>query len=87
MRLEHPSGCACPAPEILESGIVLSVHTCPLCLSWERGRRSAGFIQVELFPTEEGSGDQREGHEAMDACLEPDPSETLTAIRAVDPQF
>ena len=83
-RLEHPSGCDCPPPEFTDGGrLVVSVHTCPVCLKWERERR---MLQVELFPTEEGKGTDVTGPETLDEYAE-DPSEVLAAIRAVDPTF
>ncbi len=87
MEIQHPSGCECPAPEYLGRGeIVLSVVTCPICLAWERGRRSAGCLeQVELF-VEEGVVTSSEGDEP-DGMVCPDSSETLAEIRSVDPWF
>jgi len=64
-----------------------SVQTCPLCLPVgsithmiEDGR------QLELLE-EEGVSTGVSGHESYDPCYEPDPSETLAAIRAADPSF
>ena len=87
-RLRHPSGCDCPPPVISEGGdLVLSVSSCPICLAWEAGRRSAGWIQVELLPTEEGRGTAETGHETLDEYAGPDPSEILREIRSLDPSF
>ena len=61
---------------------MLSVNTCPICLKWERERR---YGQWDLFPTDRvASALERDDHTGP---LEEDPSETLAAIRAVDPSF
>jgi len=83
--LEHPSGCDCPAPTVIDGGrVVLDVHTCPRCLEWERLRRY-GQLEMDL---EDGAGvaDALEGDD-MVGHLEEDPSDTLVAIRAADPSF
>ena len=82
-ELEHPSGCDCPAPTVIDGGIVvLDVHTCPRCLSWERQRRNE---QLDLL-TEEGVASAAMGDDSL-GPYEKDPSEILAEIRSVDPSF
>ena len=83
MELVHPSGCGCPPPEIIDGGrLVLSVHTCPICLKWEEARR---YAQVEL-PLGEGVHEFMRGEDS-DYSGDPQPHDVLAEIRSVDPSF
>ena len=82
-ELEHPSGCDCPAPTVIDGGVVvLDVHTCPRCLEWERKRR---YSQTDLFEPA-GVAIAAMGDDSVDP-YEKDPSEILAEIRSVDPSF
>jgi len=79
----HPSGCDCgpPIQEVIRGAtVVVGVESCPECLAWERLRR---FGQLEL-DIGGGVGDPSEEDDIDDTAQ---PSEILTAIRAVDPSF